>query len=297
MDSNNLFVKVSIQDLIKIGIERDIINKLVNQYEFGERSIYDLYAKPLLVTVRDALEILITWGRGGSIKALLYYLVEQEKYTKESLAHIFEVNLNLLNNLDERDPKRKDFIINESETLAVIGEGSSDCTVSCNRDTFNSTLVTQGEYTSITRADGNGLTIIGKKATCSRVLNVGSPNSIVSIGNQSTIVLDSGGLRSIVISMGSEDRVVSTFGGNDDVFLYGDYSVYTNTPSGGDVKVTGAHVEVRGENCKLNLDIPVKEVYCEKRTAVIVHGTQVYLQPGTQYVYDVESSKYLLKKS
>lgn len=297
MVSNNLFVKVSIQDLIKIGIERDIINKLVNQYEFGERSIYDLYAKPLLVTVRDALEILITWGRGGSIKALLYYLVEQEKYTKESLAHIFGVNLNLLNNLDERDPKRKDFIINESETLAVIGEGSSDCTVSCNRDTFNSTLVTQGEYTSITRADGNGLTIIDKKATCSRVLNVGSPNSIVSIGNQSTIVLDSGGLRSIVISMGSEDRVVSTFGGNDDVFLYGDYSVYTNTPSGGDVKVTGAHVEVRGENCKLILDIPVKEVYCEKRTAVIVHGAQVYLQPGTQYVYDVESSKYLLKKS
>ena len=297
MDSNNLFVKVSIQDLIKIGIERDIINKLVSEYEFGERSIYDLYAKPLLVTVRDVLEILITWGRGGSINALLYYLVEQEKYTKEALAHIFEVNLNLLNNLDERDPKRKDFIINESETLAAIGEGSSDCTVSCNRDTFNSTLVTQGEYTSITRADGNGLTIIGKKATCSRVLNVGSPNSIVSIGDQSTIVLDSGGLRSIVISMGSEDRVVSTFGGNDDVFLYGDYSVYTNTPSGGDVKVTGAHVEVRGENCKLILDTPVKEVYCEKRTAVIVHGTQVYLQPGTQYVYDVESSKYLLKKS
>lgn len=183
MDSNNLFVKVSIQDLVKIGIQKDIIMQLVSEYEFGERSIYDLYAKPLLVTVRDVLEILITWGRGGSINALLYYLVEQQRYTKESLAHIFEVNLNLLNILNERDPKRKDFIINESETLAAIGEGSSDCTVSCNRDTFNSTLVTQGGYTSITRADGNGLTIIGEKATCSRVLNVGSPNSIVSIGD------------------------------------------------------------------------------------------------------------------
>lgn len=236
-------------------------------------------------------------GRGGSINALLYYLAEQQRYTKESLAHIFEVNLNLLNILNERDPKRKDFIINESEALAAIGEGSSDCTVSCNRDTFNSTLVTQGGYTSITRADGNGLTIIGEKATCSRVLNVGSPNSIVSIGDQSTIVLDSGGLRSLVISMGSEDRVVSTFDGNDDVYLYGDSSVYTNIPSGGDVKFTGAHVEVRGENCKLILDTPVREVYCEKRAVVIVHGTQVYLQPGTRYEYDVESSKYLPKKS
>lgn len=97
--------------------------------------------------------------------------------------------------------------------------------------------------------------------------------------------------------MGSEDRVVSTFGGNEDVYLYGDCSVYTNIPSGGDVKFTGARVEVRGENCKLILDTPVKEVYCEKRAVVIVHGTQVYLQPGTRYEYDVESSKYLPKKS
>lgn len=297
MEPKELFVKVSLQDLVKIGIQKDVIGQLVAEYEFGERSIYDLYAKPLLVTVRDVLEILITWGRGGSINALLYYLVEQQRYTKESLAHIFEVNLNLLNILNERDPKRKDFIINESETLAAIGEGSSVCTVSCNRDTFNSTLVTQGGYTSITRADGNGLTIIGEKATCSRVLNVGSPNSIVSIGDQSTIVLDSGGFRSLVISMGSEDRVVSTFGGNDDVYLYGDCSVYTNIPGGGDVKFTGARVEVRGENCKLILDTPVKEVYCEKQAVVIVHGTQVYLQPGTRYEYDVESSKYLPKKS
>lgn len=61
MDSNNLFVKVSIQDLVKIGIQKDVIGQLVSEYEFGERSIYDLYAKPLLVTVRDVLEILITW--------------------------------------------------------------------------------------------------------------------------------------------------------------------------------------------------------------------------------------------
>ena len=59
MDSNNLFVKVSLQDLVKIGIQKDVIEQLVSEYEFGERSIYDLYAKPLLVTVRDALEILI----------------------------------------------------------------------------------------------------------------------------------------------------------------------------------------------------------------------------------------------
>lgn len=40
MDSNNLFVKVSIQDLVKIGIQKDVIGQLVSEYEFGERSIY-----------------------------------------------------------------------------------------------------------------------------------------------------------------------------------------------------------------------------------------------------------------
>ena len=91
MDSNNLFVKVSIQDLVKIDIQRDVIEQLVSEYEFGERSIYDLYAKPLLVTVRDALEILITWGRGGSINALIFNLAvmsfdeRAKKLSRESL--------------------------------------------------------------------------------------------------------------------------------------------------------------------------------------------------------------------
>lgn len=291
MESKELFVKVSLQDLVKIGVQKDMIDKLVASYEFGERSIYDLYAKPLLVKARDVLEMLIGWNRGGGIKTLLYYLVGSPKYTKESLAHIFDINLN---NLHECNAAMKNFIIGESDVASYIGAGRSDHSIICSEGAFNSVLATQGEYTSITRADSNGLTILGKEATGSRVFNVGSPNAIISLANQSTITLDSGGLRSLVVSMGWKERIVSTYGGNDDVYIFGNKTIYTNIPSDINVgKFTGANVEVRGEDCKLILDVPVATVFCEHHTEISVRGREVVLQPGVRYKYDMDVSEYV----
>lgn len=291
MEPKELFVKVSLQDLVKIGVQKDMIDKLVASYEFGERSIYDLYAKPLLVTARDALQMLIGWNRGGGIKVLLYYLVGNPRYTKESLAHIFDINLS---NLSEFDIARKNFIVHDSDVSRYIGAGRGDRSIICSEGASNNTLATQGEYTSITRADSNGLTILGKEATGSRVLNIGSPNAIISLANQSTITLDSGGLRSLVVSMGWKERIVSTYGGNDDVYIFGDKTIYTNIPADINVgKFTGANVEVRGEGCKLILDVPVATVFCEHHTEVSVRGREVVLQPGVRYKYDMDASKYI----
>lgn len=291
MKPKELFVKVSLQDLVKIGVQKDMIENLVATYEFGERSIYDLYAKPLLVTARDALQMLIGWNRGGGIKVLLYYLVNNPKYTKESLTHIFDINLN---RLTECNTAMKNFIIGEDDVAAYIGAGRSNHSIICSKDASNNTLATQGEYTSITRADSNGLTILGKEAIGSRVLNVGSPNAIISLANQSTITLDSGGLRSLVVSLGWKERIVSTYGGNDDVYIFGNKTVYTNIPNDINVgKFTGANVEVRGEDCKLILDVPVATIFCEHHTEISVRGREVVLQPGVRYKYDMDVSKYV----
>lgn len=37
MEPKELFVKVSLQDLVKIGVQKDMIDKLVASYEFGEK--------------------------------------------------------------------------------------------------------------------------------------------------------------------------------------------------------------------------------------------------------------------
>lgn len=222
---------------------------------------------------------------------MLYYLVNNPKYTKESLAHIFDINLN---NLSEFDVTGENFIVHDNNVARYISTGRGDHSIICSKGAFNSVLATQSEYTSITRADSNGLTILGKEATGSRVLNVGSPNAIISLATKSTITLDSGGLRSLVVSMGWQERIVSTYGGNDDVYIFGNKTIYTNIPNDINVgKFTGANVEVRGEDCKLILDVPVAKVFCEHHTEISVRGREVVLQPGVRYKYDMDVSEYL----
>lgn len=293
MEPNKLFTSIPVQDLVKIGVERDIINKLVSMYEFGERSIYDLYAKPLLVKGKDVLEVLISWSEGIGINALVEYLVAHPKSTKDSLATIFTVNPNIM---AECDSKYKDHTIRESKISAVVPSCPDDSTVVCSVGTLNNVVFSDDKYTSITRADSLGLTILGEEATGSRVLNVGSPNSIVSMAKLSTIVLDSAGLRSTVVSLGDDARVVSSYAGNDDVYLYGNHNVYCNMPADRASKgVTDARVEVHGSECKLIMDIPVKEIFPKERTIIIVGGNQIHLTPGKRYEFDVDSYKYLVK--
>lgn len=59
MDSNNLFAKVSIQDLVKIGIQKDVIGQLVSEYEFGERTFMtytpNLYLLPSEMYLKSSL--------------------------------------------------------------------------------------------------------------------------------------------------------------------------------------------------------------------------------------------------